>query len=148
MAPMFLKQEYFKDNIGLDLPSGTSGFSTSSNSSVSRRSLKTTSASSRLFSFNSSRALLYSVNAICSWKKLFHILAKIVRNSCHLATHVKTYNETLLGCILFITSRIYSYSCNGCFAYVLSGNQTGGAIATNGVSRPKCSLPLPNTALM
>ncbi|KYN12181.1 putative uridine nucleosidase 2 [Trachymyrmex cornetzi] len=74
--------------------------------------------------------------------------AKIVRNNCHLIIHIKTYNETLLGCILFITSRIYSYSCNGCFANVLSGNQTGGAVATNGVSRPKCSLPLPNTALM
>ncbi|KYN37601.1 Inosine-uridine preferring nucleoside hydrolase [Trachymyrmex septentrionalis] len=66
----------------------------------------------------------------------------------YLATHVKTYNETLLGCILFITSRIYFYSYNGCFANVLSGNQTGGAVATNGVSRPKCSLPLPNTALI
>ncbi|EZA53896.1 hypothetical protein X777_06599 [Ooceraea biroi] len=66
MAPMFLKQEYFKDNIGLDLPSGTSGFSTSSNNSVSKRSLKITSASSRLFSFKNSKALLYSVSAICS----------------------------------------------------------------------------------
>ncbi|KYM94922.1 hypothetical protein ALC62_14517 [Cyphomyrmex costatus] len=75
MAPMFLKQEYFKDNIGLDLPSGTSGFSTSSNSSVSRRSLKTISASSCLFSFNSSRALLYSVNA-CPTCASFVIVGK------------------------------------------------------------------------
>ncbi|KOX69064.1 hypothetical protein WN51_06794 [Melipona quadrifasciata] len=66
MAPIFLKQEYFNDNIGLDLPSGISGFSTSSNSSVSKRSLKIPSASSCLFSFNNTKALLYSVRAICS----------------------------------------------------------------------------------